>query len=340
MPSVVRTILICIGIGLSFGGYFYFTLDHRPIRLLISVLSSVCIGSLMMTAIWFRWYFTTLVRQQAVKVIIMIGLLVTAALLGSELTFIGTALLTPGEHYVPFRGGSIYILNILIALVVGIPLYVNEEGKGLLNSKLIEQQYRVLQLEQERTVAELELLRARINPHFLYNMHNTIAALIPTDPRKAEDLLLLLSRFFRFTLNKNSVSFHSLTDELDIITTYLNMQQIRYGHRMRYTIQADPLALPLPIPSFILQPIVENAIKHGIEVSSANGFVSIEIMLQQDTMLITIADSGPAFPESPGTGTGLQIVMNKLRLLYTHNFKLELNNPPQKYVRLTIPATH
>jgi len=171
-------------------------------------------------------------------------------------------------------------------------------------------------------------------------MHNTIAALIPIDPGKAEKLLLLLSKFFRSTLDKDSVTVHPLTDELEITRTYLDMQQIRYGNRMRYTIHTDPDALRLQVPSFVLQPIVENAFKHGIEVSSANGFVSIEIALQPNTMLITVADSGPAFPEHPRSGMGLRIVMDKLRLLYANDFKIELNNPPHKYVRLTIPATH
>jgi LytS/YehU family sensor histidine kinase len=202
---------------------------------------------------------------------------------------------------------------------------------------MLNQQYRVLQLEQQQTVVELELLRAKINPHFLYNVHNTIAGLISKDPSKAEELVLLLSKFFRFTLNKNSATFHSITDELDIIKTYLHMQQIRFENRMIYTINADPEVLNLQIPSFILQPIIENAVKHGIEPSAENGCVEVNIRLDEGNISITIADSGPKFPEKPGTGQGLQMVMSKLKLLYADDFKMELNNIPQKYVHLTIP---
>jgi LytS/YehU family sensor histidine kinase len=228
----------------------------------------------------------------------------------------------------------------LIALVTGIPIYVSEEWKNMLNSRISAQQYRVLQLEQQQTVFELELLRAKINPHFLYNMHNTIAGLISKDPSKAEELVVLLSKFFRFTLNKNSATFHSVTDELDIITTYLHMQQIRYENRMVYTIHADPKVLHLKIPSFILQPIVENAVKHGIETSAASGFIDVNIALDEKNMVITIADSGPHFPDTPGTGLGLQMVMNKLKLLYADDFTIEMNNLPKKYVRLTIPGSN
>lgn len=338
MRSVIKILLLCIVIGFAFGSYFYFTFDHRPARILMNVLSSCCIGSLMMLAIYQRHYFTMASSHQSIKVIIMISLLVAAALLGSEITFFLQSLLLPGEKYQAFSGGSIYILNILVVLVIGIPFYISEEWKSTLNSRILSQQYRVLQLEQQQTAFELELLRAKINPHFLYNMHNTIAALISKDPQKAEELVMLLSKFFRFTLNKNSATFHTINDELDIITTYLHMQQIRYGNRMTYTIDADPKALHMEIPSFILQPIVENAVKHGIESSAANGFIAIKIILDKKDILITIADSGPAFPDQPGSGLGLQMVMNKLKLLYADDYKIELNNIPKKYVRLAIPG--
>jgi len=338
MRSLIKILLLCIIIGFAFGSYFYFTFDHRPARILMNVLSSCCIGSLMMLAIYQRYYFTMVSTHQSVKVIIMISLLVAAALLGSEITFFLQSLLLPREKYIPFNGGSIYILNILVVLVIGIPIYVSEEWKSTLTSRILSQQYRVLQLEQQQTAFELELLRAKINPHFLYNMHNTIAGLISKDPQKAEELVMLLSKFFRFTLNKTSVTFHTINEELDIITTYLHMQQIRYGNRMTYTIDADPRSLHLEIPSFILQPIVENAVKHGIESSAANGFIAVKIKLDKKNILITIADSGPAFPDQPGSGLGLQMVTNKLKLLYADDFKIELNNIPQKYVRLAIPG--
>jgi len=338
MHPAIKTLLICILTGLAFGSFLYFNYDHRPARIIMTVLSNVCIGSLMMLAIYFRHYFTNISAYQAVKVIIMIGLLVGTALLGSEITFFLQSYLLADQPYQWFNGGSIYILNILVVLVIGIPVYVSEEWKHVLNTRILNQQYRVLQLEQQQTAFELELLRAKINPHFLYNVHNTIAGLISKDPLKAEELVLLLSKFFRFTLDKSSATFHSINDELDIISTYLHMQQIRYEDRMTYTIQAAPEVRHLQLPSFILQPLVENAVKHGIEPSAASGSIEVKIVLEGQQMIITVADSGPAFADTPGTGAGLQMVMNKLRLLYGEDYKIELNNIPQKYVRLTIPG--
>jgi len=146
-----------------------------------------------------------------------------------------------------------------------------------------------------------------------------------------------LSRFFRFTLNKNSATFHTVSDELDIITTYLHMQQIRYENKMIYTIAADPDTLSLPFPSFVLQPLVENAVKHGIETNTESGFIKVRVILDDQNMIVKIADSGNGFPAQPGSGMGLQMVMNKLKLLYADHFKIEFNNTPEKYVQLTLP---
>nr|WP_199081848.1 histidine kinase [Pedobacter sp. ASV19] len=235
-------------------------------------------------------------------------------------------------------GGSIYILNILIVLVIGIPVYVSEESKSELNSRISNQQFRVLQLEQQQTVFELELLRAKVNPHFLYNVHNTIAGLISKDPPKAEELVMLLSKFFRFTLNKGSVTFHTVQDELEVVETYLHMQHIRFEDRMKYIIDADSQTLNLNIPSFVLQPLVENAVKHGIETCTESGLIVVRVVLDGDKMVISIRDSGPSFSDKPSGGLGIQMVMNKLKLLYADGFKIEFHNNPEKYVCLTIPA--
>jgi len=337
MHPALKTVLTCILVGLAFGLFFYFFYDHRIVRVWMSVLSSLNIGSLMMLLIYKRHYVTSFIDYPPLTAVIITLLLVIAGLLGTEITIAEQSLLPGIVKYRPLSGGNIYILNILIVLVVGLPIYVNEEWRSLLNSRILNQQYRVLQLEQQQTLFELELLRAKINPHFLYNVHNTIAALISKDPLKAEELVLLLSRFFRFTLSKSSATFHSVTDELDIISTYLQMQQIRYETRMQYTIKADPQTLNLQMPSFILQPLVENAVKHGIEASAANGCIEVVVALAKEHISITVADSGPAFPSKPGGGLGLQMVMNKLRLLYGDHYIMELNNAPEKYVRIILP---
>jgi len=340
MRLLAKTILISFFIGLSFGTYLYFTYDHRPERIAISLLSAVTIGTLMMVVITFRHYGTAWVNNPLAKASVMVVMLVAAALTGSEITFILRALIITREAYMPFSGGSLYILNVLIVLVTGMPTYVSEEWKNVLDNRIVSQQYRLLQLEQQNTRFELELLRAKVNPHFLYNVHNTIAGLISKDPAKAEILVMLLSRFFRFTLNKSSATFHSVGDELEIVDTYLHMQYIRYENRMLYSISADAEIRQLQMPSFILQPLVENAIKHGLEVTPGSGYVHVSITTEGNDIMLSVSDSGPSFPETPGAGLGLQLVTDKLKLLYGDDFSLSWYNTPEKYVRITFPIQH
>lgn len=266
----------------------------------------------------------------------MILLLILTALLGSELTFGMQALLFHVKYH-PFAGKDIYVLNIIIVLITGIPIYVSEEFKESVNSKVLSQQFKLLQLEQQNTIFELQLLRAKINPHFLYNVHNSIAGLISKDPQKAEKMVLLLSRFFRFTLNKPSATYHTIADEIDIIKTYLELQSIRYEERLKYTIHADSAILPFKMPSFILQPLVENSIKHGIEKISGKGSITVTIKITDQTVNIKIADSGADFPVLPWTGVGLQSVNNKLRILYNNDFKMNFSNSPEKHVEIIFP---
>jgi len=339
MHPAIRTVLICILIGLAFGVFFFFAYDRQPMQIAINVISTVTIGTMMMLVIHFRFYLTRFFRRDGVRILVMIIALTTTALAGTELTLIIKSALPPGADYRAFSGGSIYFLNILIVLVTGIPIYVSEESKSRLAMRIADQQYLLLQLQQQRTAAELQSLRAKVNPHFLYNVHNTIAGLIPKEPSKAEQLVMLLSGFFRSTLSKDSTGFHTIRDELEIADTWLRMQHIRFGDRLSYAIDADPGLLDRPIPSFLLQPLIENAVKHGIEPSMDRGRVEVRIIPEQSGLLIRVADSGLAFPEHPVAGHGLQMVLTKLKLLYGNDFIFELNNDP-KYVHLFIPGTH
>lgn len=339
MHKAVKTLLIALLIGVGFGTWLYYSLDHRPVRIAISAISSGVIGSLMMALIYQRGIFLRFTNNALVKVLTMIALLIAVALMGSEIVRLAQSWIDARVHYIPFAGGNLYTLNILIVLVTGIPMYVHEEARSLREATLLSQQYRLLQLEQQQVAFELELLRAKVNPHFLYNMHNTIAGLISQDPEKAEELVLLLSKFFRSTLNKHSSDWHSTADEVEIIDTYLHMQQIRFGKRLDYTIDVAPGISTSPFPSFVLQPLVENGVKHGIEVSTRAGWVRVNIHEEGQQRVVEVADSGPPFPDLPGSGLGLQLVMNKLKLLYDNRYSIELINSPTKHVRITLPTS-
>lgn len=202
-----------------------------------------------------------------------------------------------------------------------------------------EQEAQMLKLNELKTKAELEALQAKINPHFLYNALNSIASLVHLDPDKAEEMTLLLSKFFRYSTSVKSQYHDTVQHELDMVSTYLDVEKVRFDERLNYSIhlQNESLRDKL-IPRFLLQPLVENAIKHGISKRAGEGLIRLTISENADKLVLCLHDNGPAFPETLTAGYGLQSIRDKLRLLGGPDATLELVNGPDKHVRVTLTA--
>jgi hypothetical protein len=198
-----------------------------------------------------------------------------------------------------------------------------------INRKISEKEYQLLNLEKLKSKAQLDALEAKINPHFLYNALNSIAGLIHEQPNQAEEMTIQLSKLFRYTTGRTEESFHTLFDELEIIRAYLSIEEVRFGHRLSYTIACDESLYSQQIPRFLLQPLVENAIKHGISKIAENGIIEINIKQDNDLLTIQIQDNGPDFSETLGGGFGLRSVKEKLKLLYGNKASLELKIIPK-----------
>jgi two-component system, LytTR family, sensor kinase len=216
-------------------------------------------------------------------------------------------------------------------------MYFRRQGR-LLTRRITEQEYQLSELEKSKTKAELEALQAKINPHFLYNSLNSIASLVHHDPDKAEQMTLLLSKLFRYVTNKTADYFDTLANELEMVATYLEIEQVRFGDRLSFRIVVKDNGLKsAQIPRFLIQPIVENAIKHGISKISGNGIIEVRVTPNEQHLCISIHDNGPAFSDSIQGGYGLQSIQNKLRLLYGSNASLTLQNEPHKQVIVELP---
>ncbi|MFN8349065.1 MAG: histidine kinase [Spirosomataceae bacterium] len=215
--------------------------------------------------------------------------------------------------------------------------YFRKQG-NLLTQKITEQEFQLSDLEKLKTKAELDALQAKINPHFLYNSLNSIAGLVHLDPDKAEQMTLLLSKLFRYVTNKTADYFDSLANELEMVATYLEIEQVRFGDRLSFRIIVKEDSLKnAQIPRFLIQPVVENAIKHGIAKIAERGVIEIRITQEHDSLHIAVHDNGPLFPEPIGGGYGLQSIQHKLRLLYGGNADLTLQNTPLKQVLIALP---
>jgi sensor histidine kinase YesM len=207
------------------------------------------------------------------------------------------------------------------------------------NQKIDEQEVKLLQLQQNKTRAELAALEARINPHFLYNALNSIASLVHESPDTAEEMTMNLSALFRKTTGKNSETFCTLQEEVDMVKTYLAIEQVRFGERLHFEANIPAECKQYKVPTFIIQPLVENAIKHGISDLVTQGIIKINAQCEGDLLEISVEDNGSAFELGENSGYGLTSIQEKLRLLYGDKGKLSLENSPRKRIVLTFPTT-
>ncbi len=230
-----------------------------------------------------------------------------------------------------------YLYTLCPIFVANVFHYFQKQGKQL-TLKITEQELQLSELEKSKTKAELEALQAKINPHFLYNSLNSIASLVHIDPDKAEQMTLLLSKLFRYVTNKKADYFDTLENELEMVATYLEIEQVRFGDRLSFKIIVREESLKsAQVPRFLIQPVVENAIKHGISRIADRGVIEVRVSKEQNVLRIIVHDNGPSFPEPISGGYGLQSIQNKLRLLYKEKAALSLQNLPLKQVIIDLP---
>lgn len=205
--------------------------------------------------------------------------------------------------------------------------------KHFLQIKLAE--FERKQLESLKDQATLSALRARLNPHFLYNSLNSVASLIHVDGAKAERMLLALSELFRYLINYHQSHFSSLAEELEMIDIYLKIEKIRFGDKLKYTMQVDVDQENEQVPRMLLQPLVENAIKHGTS-KIKSGELVIRAARNNEKLVLEVQDNGPDFDDEMNNGYGLEHVVEKLNLLYGSNYNMQLLHKPDKKVRIEL----
>jgi len=184
-----------------------------------------------------------------------------------------------------------------------------------------ERERRAAELEARLTTAKLQALRMQINPHFLFNTLNSIAALVYVNPRAADEMLGDLSELLRRSLDSMEEQEIPLAQELEFIGAYLNIEQKRFGERLRLEQSVPDEVMKAMVPALILQPLVENAIRHGIEPRRGPGLISIEAKQEDKHLHLVVRDNGAGLPaaglnNSGRRGIGLANTQARLRGLY------------------------
>lgn len=187
--------------------------------------------------------------------------------------------------------------------------------------------------------AELRALQSQIHPHFLFNALNALYGIIPREATGARETVLNLADIFRYFLDTRK-SLVPLAEELRIVRAYLDIERLRLGDKLRVTIEAAPAALDVPIPVLSIQPLVENAVKHGIAPLSTGGEISIEARREADGGLyVAVSDTGRGFQDPRQGGVGLENVRRRLELSYGGAAHLDIYSGPQgSTVSLLVPA--
>ena len=191
--------------------------------------------------------------------------------------------------------------------------------------------YALLAVEASREAAlqtrdaELRALKSQINPHFLFNCLNSISALTSTDPARAREMCVLLSDFLRKTLGLGERESISWREELELARTYLEVEQVRFGARLQVVMQVDDACADCQVPPLVLQPLIENAIKHGIATMVEGGTVRLEGHIEDGNLAVRVENSfDPEAPSPRRHGLGLRNVRNRLQTRFGDSAHLHL----------------
>ncbi len=212
------------------------------------------------------------------------------------------------------------------------------DGLAFLIENLRLREKRLLQEQRERELllnanrSELKALRAQINPHFLFNALNTIAALIPRQPDRAEETVEELAEVFRYTLRRSEREWVQLDEELEAVRSYLHIEQARFGDGLRFQIETVGDTANARIPAMMIQTLVENSVKHGIAPLSTPGFVEVRVDVSQPQLQIEVRDNGRGFESSVMTnqsrsrnGYGLHNVEERLQRYFGEKGRLTIS---------------
>jgi two-component system LytT family sensor kinase len=232
----------------------------------------------------------------------------------------------PSPH--PLYFVAVYVTT-MFAVMLPLKIWNNTRNE----TKLEEQRRLLMQ-------ARMDALSRQINPHFLFNTLNTVSSLIRTDPQQARAVVYKLSNILRRLLRKQE-NFNPLAEELDFIDDYLSIEMIRFGDKLRFEKEVDPATLDRLVPSMLLQPLIENSVKHGLSSKVDGGVVRFRSSLREGRLLLLVEDDGVGIPEVKlatlrEQGIGVSNVDERLKVLFGADYRMRIDSQPGHGTRIEI----
>ena len=327
LTSVFNTLIAAFLTIFEFGDDFF-----------TNFIFSQCIGISICSCVLMAYRFL-----QKVNLILQLILVATAVIVGSV---IGTLLgaLAVGINPLIFLERHGYLIRILLIGVMfgSIITYIFTSWQRIEVSEAQVQEERIKRLTSEKQMAEtnLKVLQAQIEPHFLFNTLSNVLSLLDTDPPKAKSMLSDFIQYLRKSISKIRGESATLGQEIEMIKAYLNIFKVRMGNRLRYRIDLPKHMEDLPFPPMLIQPLVENAIKHGLEPRVEGGEIFIRAEEKEGILRLEVVDTGLGFKEDHDSGMGLSNIRERLQSIYRDQGRLMLEENQPHGLKATIEVPH
>jgi LytS/YehU family sensor histidine kinase len=239
----------------------------------------------------------------------------------------------------PAAIASVVMTSIIISTVLSV-IFFWRERSAVAEAAMAREREKRERIERESIAANLRALQAQIEPHFLFNTLANVSSLIDADKAEAKRMLESFIRFLRSSLAATRAETTTLGAEAELIASYLDVLQVRMGRRLRYTIDVPSGLRGFELPPMLLQPVVENAIRHGLEPKVAGGEVTMRVASEGAWVVVEVTDTGAGFAPTTRGGVGLSNLRERLRLLYGERASLEISEGPGggTRVRIKLPA--
>lgn len=293
----------------------YFGLELKP-ALADSIVFNT-IFFVMGLLIWYPLRYIPLSDRNSITVFLnflALGILVVVVWMSSGFLIMrqlfrgDEALISSIVASVPYRIISGSLLYIMLLLVYYLAVYSRNLKERIQNESKAQTMIKE---------AELNMLRSQLNPHFLFNSLNSASALTLSNPGAAREMIVKLSEFLRYSLKLAEKEFNILKDEIENIIRYLDIEKVRFGNKMSFEIDFPDDCESYPVPNMILQPLFENALKHGVYESTGPIAIKMKCRRENDLLAVTITNNYDSeSPPRPGTGIGMKNIRERLRLIY------------------------